>query len=40
MSVRKAHNSGRNHERNVLDYYQSALYVHLVSWLPRMRSEI
>ena len=22
MSVRKAHNSGRNHERNVLDYYQ------------------
>lgn len=24
MSVRKAHNSGRNHERNVLDYYQSA----------------
>ncbi|KAL8875567.1 MAG: hypothetical protein Q9198_006094, partial [Flavoplaca austrocitrina] len=22
MSVRKAHNAGRNHERNVLDYYQ------------------
>ena len=22
MSVRKAHNSGRNHERNVLEYYQ------------------
>ncbi|MCJ1279312.1 hypothetical protein MMC21_007136 [Puttea exsequens] len=25
MSVRKAHNSGRNHERNVLDYYQPPL---------------
>ena len=25
MSVRKAHNSGRNHERNVLDYYQRTL---------------
>ena len=22
MSVRKAHNSGRNHLRNVVDYYQ------------------
>ncbi|KAK4464009.1 U1 zinc finger-domain-containing protein, partial [Cladorrhinum samala] len=22
MSVRKAHNSGRNHIRNVVDYYQ------------------
>ena len=22
MSVRKAHNSGRNHLRNVLEYYQ------------------
>lgn len=22
MSVRKAHNSGRNHLRNVIDYYQ------------------
>jgi U1 small nuclear ribonucleoprotein C len=22
MSVRKAHNSGRNHMRNVIDYYQ------------------
>lgn len=27
MSVRKAHNSGRNHERNVLDYYQRTLSV-------------
>lgn len=25
MSVRKAHNSGRNHLRNVVDYYQRAL---------------
>jgi U1 small nuclear ribonucleoprotein C len=24
MSVRKAHNSGRNHLRNVVDYYQRA----------------
>ncbi len=23
MSVRKAHNSGRNHLRNVVDYYQA-----------------
>ena len=22
MSVRKAHNNGRNHLRNVIDYYQ------------------
>lgn len=27
MSVRKAHNSGRNHERNVLDYYQSTVVI-------------
>lgn len=26
MSVRKAHNAGRNHERNVLDYYQRTLH--------------
>lgn len=26
MSVRKAHNSGRNHLRNVIDYYQRAIY--------------
>lgn len=26
MSVRKAHNSGRNHLRNVIDYYQRATY--------------
>lgn len=25
MSVRKAHNSGRNHLRNVLEYYQRML---------------
>jgi hypothetical protein len=25
MSVRKAHNSGRNHLRNVVDYYQRKL---------------
>jgi len=25
MSVRKAHNSGRNHIRNVVDYYQREL---------------
>jgi U1 small nuclear ribonucleoprotein C len=25
MSVRKAHNSGRNHLRNVVDYYQRIL---------------
>lgn len=24
MSVRKAHNSGRNHLRNVVEYYQRA----------------
>jgi U1 small nuclear ribonucleoprotein C len=28
MSVRKAHNSGRNHLRNVVDYYQRASPVH------------
>ena len=27
MSVRKAHNAGRNHERNVLDYYQRMLFI-------------
>lgn len=26
MSVRKAHNSGRNHLRNVIDYYQRTSY--------------
>jgi U1 small nuclear ribonucleoprotein C len=26
MSVRKAHNSGRNHLRNVVDYYQRACF--------------
>lgn len=31
MSVRKAHNSGRNHERNVLDYYQSNIPLHYAS---------
>lgn len=25
MSVRKAHNTGKNHLRNVVDYYQRAL---------------
>lgn len=27
MSVRKAHNSGRNHLRNVIDYYQRAIHL-------------
>ena len=27
MSVRKAHNSGRNHLRNVVDYYERTLSV-------------
>lgn len=27
MSVRKAHNSGRNHLRNVVDYYQRTAYL-------------
>lgn len=26
MSVRKAHNSGRNHLRNVVDYYQREFF--------------
>lgn len=28
MSVRKAHNSGRNHLRNVVEYYQRELQLH------------
>lgn len=28
MSVRKAHNSGRNHLRNVVDYYERTLLQH------------
>lgn len=38
MSVRKAHNSGRNHERNVLDYYQSPPFPFFSSkqYLPPM----
>ena len=28
MSVRKAHNAGRNHLRNVVEYYQGALADH------------
>jgi len=27
MSVRKAHNSGRNHLRNVVDYYQRTYFL-------------
>lgn len=34
MSVRKAHNSGRNHLRNVVDYYQRTLS--LSDILPRL----
>ena len=34
MSVRKAHNSGRNHERNVLDYYQRISILSLCFSLP------
>lgn len=32
MSVRKAHNSGRNHLRNVIEYYQrmpSTIYLYI-----------
>ena len=31
MSVRKAHNSGKNHLRNVVDYYQRMDYPELVT---------
>ena len=42
MSVRKAHNSGRNHLRNVVDYYQRTAYLPLIpspklTKLPRNR---
>lgn len=43
MSVRKAHNSGRNHLRNVVDYYQRAscvsrTYCH-INILPEIGHE-
>jgi U1 small nuclear ribonucleoprotein C len=31
MSVRKAHNSGRNHLRNVVEYYQRTLARHITA---------
>ncbi len=34
MSVRKAHNSGRNHLRNVVDYYQRTSPPSFASPLP------
>jgi hypothetical protein len=36
MSVRKAHNSGRNHLRNVVDYYQRKSYPISPSRLARL----
>lgn len=39
MSVRKAHNSGRNHERNVLDYYQRTALPQLLPDMYPLRSE-
>jgi U1 small nuclear ribonucleoprotein C len=34
MSVRKAHNSGRNHLRNVVDYYQRSFTSRYVTAIP------
>lgn len=39
MSVRKAHNSGRNHERNVLDYYQRTLSVTRSTYSSNIQSS-
>ncbi|KAI7974743.1 hypothetical protein EIK77_003891 [Talaromyces pinophilus] len=47
MSVRKAHNAGRNHIRNVVDYYQrqfppntTPLKKHISDWLSNWWTEI
>ncbi len=41
MSVRKAHNSGRNHLRNVVDYYQRrSPSLSSRTRLTRLRTEI
>ncbi len=44
MSVRKAHNSGRNHLRNVVDYYQRAAScpspIYMSPLTPKAKTEI
>jgi U1 small nuclear ribonucleoprotein C len=47
MSVRKAHNAGKNHLRNVLDYYQRQRHslalpiegIHILTWAPEIGHE-
>jgi U1 small nuclear ribonucleoprotein C len=39
MSVRKAHNSGRNHLRNVVDYYQRRSLLNNYSLIPLVDVE-
>ncbi|MCJ1437657.1 hypothetical protein MMC27_007044 [Xylographa pallens] len=40
MSVRKAHNTGKNHLRNVVDYYQRTLNPSVGYKVPREKEEI
>ena len=41
MSVRKAHNSGRNHLRNVVDYYQRTLGLFIIlTWKRTYDADI